>query len=97
MVHEGPFRGWTLHELWTERRTQIFGPGLADTPRFPLLGKILDAQDRLSVQVHPPAEVARRLGGEPKTEMWVIAGAAPDACLYAGVNQANIAVTPEKS
>ena len=87
VVHEGPFRGWMLHDLWTERRAQIFGPGLADTPRFPLLCKILDAQDRLSVQVHPPASVAPRLGGEPKTEMWYLLDALLDSDLYAGLKR----------
>ena len=48
VVHEGPFRGWMLHDLWCQRRAEIFGPGLANTPRFPLLCKILDAQERLS-------------------------------------------------
>jgi mannose-6-phosphate isomerase len=85
VVHEGPLRGLTLHELWTGRRDEIFGPGLADTTRFPLLCKILDAQERLSVQVHPPAEVAARLGGEPKTEMWHVLEASLDSDLYAGL------------
>lgn len=87
VVHEGPLRGTTLHELWTERRAEIFGPGLADTPRFPLLCKILDAQERLSVQVHPPASVAGRLRGEPKTEMWFILDAQLDSDLYAGLRR----------
>lgn len=87
VVHTGQFRGWTLHELWTERRAQVFGPGLADTPRFPLLCKILDAQERLSVQVHPPAHAAEHLGGEPKTEMWHILDATLDSDLYAGLKR----------
>lgn len=85
VVHDGPFRGWTLHELWVERRAQIFGTGLPETKRFPLLCKILDAQERLSVQVHPPAEVAPRLGGEPKTEMWYLLDASLDSDLYTGL------------
>ena len=87
VVHEGLLRGLTLHELWTRQREAIFGPGLADTPRFPLLFKILDAQDRLSVQVHPPATVAGRLGGEPKSEMWFILDALLDSHLYAGLKR----------
>jgi len=87
VVHEGLLRGLTLHELWTRQRETIFGPGLADTPRFPLLFKILDAQDRLSVQVHPPAAVAARLGGEPKTELWFILDALLDSDLYAGLKR----------
>jgi len=85
VVHDGPFVDWTLHELWCERRAQIFGPSLPDTPRFPLLCKILDAQERLSVQVHPPADVAPRMRGEPKTEMWYLLDALLDSDLYAGL------------
>ena len=86
VVHEGPLRGATLHELWTEHRAELFGTSVPDTPRFPLLFKILDAQERLSVQVHPPAEVAAQLGGEPKTEMWFLLDAVLDAEIYAGLN-----------
>ncbi len=87
VVHEGPLRGCTLHELWTQHRAAVFGPGLPETPRFPLLCKILDAQDRLSVQVHPPAAVAARLGGEPKTEMWYLLDALLESDLYAGLKR----------
>ncbi len=85
VVHDGPMRGATLHDLWTQHRETLFGTGLPDAPRFPLLFKILDAQERLSVQVHPPAEVAARLGGEPKTEMWYLLETLPDADIYAGL------------
>ncbi|MEA3209745.1 MAG: mannose-6-phosphate isomerase [Chthoniobacter sp.] len=87
VVHEGPLRGLLLHELWTEHRETVFGPGLPDTPRFPLLFKLLDAQDRLSVQVHPPPDVAARLCGEPKTEMWYLLDALLDSNLYAGLKR----------
>jgi len=85
VVHTGPLRGATLHELWSEHRNEIFGSGLAETPRFPLLFKLLDAQDRLSVQVHPPADVAARLGGDAKTEMWFFMNTLLDSVLYAGL------------
>src|SRR5437899_537606 len=88
VVHEGPLRGKTLHELWTGLREEVFGKKLASAaPRFPLLLKLLDAQDRLSVQVHPPAAVAEILGGEPKTEMWYIADAQPAAEIFAGLKR----------
>jgi mannose-6-phosphate isomerase len=52
---------------------------------FPLLIKILDAADRLSVQVHPTAAAARTLpGAEAKHEVWVVLDAAPDAVIYRG-------------
>ncbi|MEO7317588.1 MAG: type I phosphomannose isomerase catalytic subunit, partial [Chthoniobacteraceae bacterium] len=87
VVHSGPLRGATLNELWTGHRSEVFGSGLPETPRFPLLFKLLDAQDRLSVQVHPPADVAARLGGEAKTEMWYFLHAALDSVLYAGLKR----------
>ncbi len=76
-----------LHELWTQRRHEVFGAGLTNhpAPRYPLLMKILDACDDLSIQVHPPADAAAELGGEPKTEMWFIVHADPGAKLYAGL------------
>jgi mannose-6-phosphate isomerase len=85
LISEGPLAGTTLHDLWTQQREEIFGPGLRGE-RFPLLIKILDARDDLSIQVHPPAELAPNLGGEPKTEMWYIADAAPGAKLYIGLS-----------
>jgi mannose-6-phosphate isomerase len=86
VVHEGPLRGKTLHELWCKHRDEIFG-AVADAPRFPILAKLLDAQENLSLQVHPPREVASKLGGQSKSELWFIAHAAPKARLYAGVKK----------
>ncbi|XHR28716.1 MAG: type I phosphomannose isomerase catalytic subunit [Chthoniobacteraceae bacterium] len=86
VVHTGPLRGQTLNELWTETRAEVFGERYSGFQgRFPLLVKLLDAADKLSVQVHPPAEVARQLKGEPKTEMWYVAAAEEGADLYAGL------------
>jgi len=74
VVANGPLRGRTLHELWTRHREEIFGE-VPETPRFPLLIKIIDAQEKLSLQVHPAEDAATRLGGEPKSEFWYVAGA----------------------
>ncbi len=95
VVHTGALRGTTLNELWTKHRDTIFGEAYRSHsgPRFPVLIKLLDARDRLSVQVHPPANVAPTLGGEPKTEMWYFAGALPGAKIYAGLKKG---VTREK-
>src|SRR5262249_1256969 len=46
-----------------------------------------DAEDKLSLQVHPPSDVAAELGGEPKTELWYITDAVPGAELYVGLNR----------
>jgi mannose-6-phosphate isomerase len=87
VVLGGPLDGATLGELWASAdRDRIFGSrAIPAGDRFPLLIKVLDCESTLSVQVHPPARVAAQLGGEPKTEMWVIADAAPDAHLFAGL------------
>ncbi len=87
VVSDGEFSGMTLHDLWMERREEIFGGNLPDSERFPLLIKILDSADDLSIQVHPPASLAAQLGGEPKTEMWFIADAKPGAKLYVGLRK----------
>jgi mannose-6-phosphate isomerase len=86
VVARGPLKGKTLHELWTEYREEIFGETRA-LPRFPLLVKLLDAHEKLSLQVHPPEKVAERLGGEPKTEFWYVAAADPGAELFLGFRQ----------
>src|SRR5215216_2243384 len=83
VVASGPLCGRTLHELWTQHRKEIFGD-LADTPRFPLLIKILDAQEKLSLQVHPPENVASKLGGEAKSEFWYVAAPNADAEVFVG-------------
>ncbi len=83
----------SLHDLWTGHREAVFGKALMSHPaaRYPLLMKILDACDDLSIQVHPPAHLAAELGGDPKTEMWYVVHAEPGAKLYAGLRHG---VTP---
>lgn len=89
VVHNGPYRGTTLNELWTTKRNEVFGAAYANhpAPRFPMLIKLLDARERLSVQVHPPADLAPSLNGEPKTEMWYFASTLPGANIYAGLKK----------
>ncbi|MFH1067641.1 MAG: type I phosphomannose isomerase catalytic subunit [bacterium] len=78
----------TLHELWTgPERGRIFGSAAPSTDRFPILIKILDATDKLSLQVHPDARLAALLKGEPKTEMWYFLHTEPDAVIYAGLKR----------
>ena len=91
IVSNGPLQGQTLHDLVASLGSQLVGtnaeilPGTTGPGRFPLLIKLLDARDRLSLQVHPPADVAARLGGEPKTEMWYVLETEPHAHLIAGL------------
>mgnify|MGYP006284513241 CR=1 FL=1 len=89
VVHEGSLRGTTLHELWSTHRDLVFGPRHAahPSPRFPLLIKLLDARERLSVQVHPPSQHAKELGGESKTECWYFLHASEGSSIYAGLKR----------
>jgi mannose-6-phosphate isomerase len=87
VIAAGPWKGKTLHQIMEERPAELLGP-LPETPkRFPLLVKIIDAREKLSLQVHPPARQAAQLGGEPKTEMWYVAQAGPAAELFAGLKR----------
>lgn len=85
VIANGPLAGKDLRWLMEHHRAELLGPAKAKCDRFPLLAKILDAQDKLSLQVHPPASIAMQLGGEPKTEMWYIAEATPEADVFIGL------------
>lgn len=67
VITGGPLAGKALSDVWTN---------------FPLLFKVIDAQTRLSVQVHPNEETCLMTGGEPKTEMWCLLN---DGVIYAGL------------
>ncbi len=87
IVNEGIYAGKSLHDLWSHHRSEIFGEHLPESERFPILIKILDCSSTLSIQVHPPENIAKQLGGEPKTEMWFIANAQPGAKLHVGLKR----------
>lgn len=87
VVNRGHFIHRDLHWLMTHHRTELLGENPGTTERFPLLVKILDAREKLSLQVHPPAAVAPRLQGEPKTEMWYVTHADPGAELHVGIKR----------
>ena len=86
VVANGPVTGQTLHQLIQQHGALLLGTNCR-SDRFPLLIKLLDARERLSLQVHPPAKLAALLGGEPKTEMWYVLDATPDAKLIAGLRR----------
>lgn len=87
VVIDGPEKGKSLRALIRERTAELMGPGYDPDRPFPILVKWLDCQERLSLQVHPPAAVAERLKGEPKTENWYLAAAAPEAHLIVGLKR----------
>jgi mannose-6-phosphate isomerase len=86
VVLNGAHAGKTLRDLMKEHRVELVGQACSGE-RFPLLVKILDAEETLSLQVHPPPGVAAELGGEPKTEMWHLVEARPGAALYFGLRR----------
>jgi mannose-6-phosphate isomerase len=85
VISNGPLAGKDLRWLMEHHERELLGKARSQNGRFPLLIKLLDAEDRLSLQVHPPGEKAAALGGEPKTEMWYIAHAEPGAELFVGL------------
>jgi len=91
VIANGPLAGKNLRWLMEHHERELLGDAQPPNGRFPLLVKLLDAREKLSLQVHPPADKAAALGGEPKTEMWYIAQAAPGAELYVGLKRG---VTP---
>ena len=87
-VMYGPLAGMTLHELIETRGPELLGESHLQ-PSFPLLFKFLDANDRLSVQVHPDDALAARLDPPDlgKTEAWVVMAAEPGSVIYAGLKR----------
>jgi mannose-6-phosphate isomerase len=63
VVANGPLAGKDLHWLVQNQQSELLGKVQAQNGRFPLLIKILDAQEKLSLQVHPPADRPGSLAG----------------------------------
>jgi len=87
VITNGPLAGRDLRWLMENHAEELLGDSKPCGGRFPLLVKILDAREKLSLQVHPPAHKAAELRGEPKTEMWYVADATPDADLFVGLRR----------
>ena len=85
VIENGPLAGKTLTEAW-EKHGELFNKNPNNEEEYPLLVKILDANDDLSVQVHPDDKFAREVEGQPygKTECWYVLKAEPDARLVLG-------------
>ncbi len=99
-IAAGPFAGKTLAELAAEKGEELLGSrAYAKTgTRFPLLVKLLDCAQWLSLQVHPDDKQAIALEGPGnfgKTEAWHIIEAAPEATLIAGMKPGTTAETLE--
>lgn len=70
MIAGGPLAGVSFAEYWKQKHTED----------FPILVKLIDAAEPLSVQVHPGDAYAARLGEHGKTGMWLILDAGSDSC-----------------
>jgi mannose-6-phosphate isomerase len=85
IVAGGPDSGRSLAELVRTRRSELLGKArTARDGSFPLLIKLLDATESLSIQVHPHPATANP-GEETKTESWYILAARPGSCVYLGL------------
>lgn len=86
-VGNGPLQGMTIEELRNLDRTAFWGSA-CHTERFPLLVKLIDAKQKLSIQVHPSDATALVTSGEQgKAEMWYIVDCEPQAFLYYGFSE----------
>ena len=87
VVAAGPLAGTTLRDLMRQHAREIVGEDADNNSRFPWLLKFLDANDWLSVQVHPGDESVERLwpGECGKTEAWFVLAAEPKSRIYAGL------------
>jgi mannose-6-phosphate isomerase len=87
VIANGELAGLTLRSAIEQYPKEITGDENFPQP-FPLLIKFLDAEDVLSVQVHPDPDTCRRMGkGDPKTECWYVIDAVPGAVIYKGLKK----------
>ncbi|HEX6387610.1 MAG TPA: type I phosphomannose isomerase catalytic subunit [Anaerolineae bacterium] len=98
IVDNGSFAGQPLTEVHRQLGLDLIGTNnvwAQERGKFPLLVKLLDANDRLSVQVHPDDDYAQSHEGNElgKSEMWVVLHAKPGAVVILGVKEGT---TPEK-
>ena len=89
VVANGPLAGIALSELVKFYGRSLLGEKCRITDRFPLLVKVIDAGERLSLQVHPDENACRMENGcaEPKTEMWYVVAASAGAKILAGLSE----------
>lgn len=90
VVSQGPLKGQSLQELLEHYKEELVGKHVYERfgNEFPLLVKFIDANDDLSIQVHPNDELAKqRHNSFGKTEMWYIIEADSGATLNSGFNR----------
>lgn len=88
IIKNGKFKGKTLDEIFNneELKEKIFGKKALNLLEFPILIKFIDANNKLSVQVHPDDEYARKYeNSQGKAEVWYIIDCKKDAKLVCGL------------
>ncbi|MDR0987675.1 MAG: class I mannose-6-phosphate isomerase [Ruminococcus sp.] len=85
-IANGEYEGMPLDEYIALNREKILGKNCAQMTEFPVLIKLIDAKDNLSVQVHPNDEYVEN-GQSGKTEMWYVVDAEPDASIILGFSR----------
>ena len=96
VITNGTWAGYTLNEVIRKMPEAMLGKAVATQyqNQLPILVKLIDTSDKLSVQVHPDDAMARRIHNQQgKSEMWYVIQAQEDACIYAGFQQE---LTPEQ-
>lgn len=84
-IANGEFAGLTLSEYIEKAGKSVLGTDCEKFENFPILIKLIDAKDNLSVQVHPDNDYAMRVEGEyGKTEMWYVVDCDEGATLLYG-------------
>lgn len=88
-VAEGPFRGASLDDLCRQYSKELLGTDRPAAAGFPLLVKLLDCRELLSIQVHPDDRLAGKLrpGERGKTEAWVVLAVEPTGRIFAGLKR----------
>ena len=89
-ILNGEFEGQTLEELFNNKiqRKTVFGTYAENLTKFPILNKFIDANDKLSVQVHPNDNYAKMKENDSgKTELWYIIDAKPNSKIICGLKR----------
>lgn len=90
IVEAGEFKGRSLAELISEYGTELVGTKV-NTEKFPLLVKLINSKEKLSVQVHPGDEYSQKYENEfGKTEAWYVIDAKPGATLIVGTKNCDL-------
>lgn len=88
VIENGPFQGRTLNEYLEAAGKESLGKNCGKFREFPVLIKLIDAKESLSVQVHPDDSYALEHEGQyGKTEMWYVADCEEGAFLYYGFSK----------